>query len=60
MTAPVAVSLDLLDALHNHGELSVDVMLQIYGWHGEAPYGAYHGAQGKGGVVGGVRLHRPI
>ena len=35
MTAPVAVSLDLLDALHNHGELSVDVMLQIYGWHGK-------------------------
>ncbi len=57
MTAPVAVSLDLLDALHTRwlillramapeeferpwtspdfGELSVDVLLQIYGWHGK-------------------------
>ena len=57
MTAPVAVSLDLLDALHarwlilvramtpqqferrltnpDHGELSVDVLLQIYAWHGK-------------------------
>ncbi len=56
-TAPVAVSLDLLDALHTRwlillramspedferrwvnpdlGELSVDVLLQIYGWHGK-------------------------
>ncbi len=56
MTAPVAVSLDLLDALHarwlillramtpedfdrrwtspDFGELSVDVLLQIYAWHG--------------------------
>jgi hypothetical protein len=55
--APVAVSLDLLDALHrrwlillramssedferrwvspDHGELSVDTLLQIYGWHGK-------------------------
>ena len=57
MTAPVAVSLDLLDALHTRwlillramapeeferpwtspdfGELSVDVLLQLYGWHGK-------------------------
>ena len=57
MTAPVAVSLDLLDALHTRwlillramapeeferrwsspdfGDLSVDVLLQIYGWHGK-------------------------
>ena len=57
MTAPVAVSLDLLDALHTRwlillramthedferkwtspdfGELSVDVLLQIYTWHGK-------------------------
>ncbi len=56
MTAPVAVSLDLLDALHTRwlillramapeeferpwtspdfGELSVDVLLQLYRWHG--------------------------
>ena len=56
-TAPVAASLDLLDALHTRwlillramapeeferrwtspdfGELSVDVQLQIYGWHGK-------------------------
>ena len=56
MTAPVGVSLDLLDALHKRwlillgvmvpedferrwtspdsGELSVDVLLQIYAWHG--------------------------
>ncbi len=56
-TAPVAVSLDLLDALHTRwlillramapeeferrwsspdfGDLSVDVLLQIYGWHGK-------------------------
>ena len=56
-TVPVAVSLDLLDALHTRwlillramapeeferrwtspdfGELSVDVLLQIYGWHGK-------------------------
>ena len=57
MSAPVAVSLDLLDALHTRwlillramalkeferrwtspalGELSVDVLLQLYGWHGK-------------------------
>jgi uncharacterized damage-inducible protein DinB len=57
MTAPVAVSLDLLDALHTRwlillramapeeferpwtspdfGELNVDVLLQLYGWHGK-------------------------
>jgi len=57
MTAPVAVSLDLLDALHmrwlillramspedferrwaspDFGELGVDVLLQIYAWHGK-------------------------
>jgi uncharacterized damage-inducible protein DinB len=57
IAAPVAVSLDLLDALHTRwlillramspedferrwsspdfGELSVDVLLQIYGWHGK-------------------------
>ena len=57
ISAPVAVSLDLLDALHTRwlillramgpedferrwsspdfGELSVDVLLQIYGWHGK-------------------------
>lgn len=57
MTAPVTVSLDLLDALHTRwlillramapedferrwaspdfGELSVDVLLQIYAWHGK-------------------------
>ena len=56
-TAPVAMSLDLLDALHtgclillramapeeferrwtspDFGELSVDVLVQIYGWHGK-------------------------
>ena len=56
-TAPVAVSLDLLDALHTRwlillramapeeferrwsspdfGDLSVDVLLQIYEWHGK-------------------------
>ena len=57
MTAPVGVSLDLLDALHKRwlillramvpedfecrstspdlGELSVDVLLQLYAWHGK-------------------------
>ena len=57
ISAPVEVSLNLLDALHarwlillrtmspedferrwlspDHGELSVDVLLQIYGWHGK-------------------------
>lgn len=57
LSAPVAVSLDLLDALHarwlillramspedferrwtspDFGELSVDVLLQIYAWHGK-------------------------
>ena len=57
MAAPVAVSLDLLDALHTRwlillramspedferrwaspdfGELGVDVLLQIYAWHGK-------------------------
>ncbi len=57
MSAPVAVSLELLDAIHkrwlillralgpedferrwnspDRGELSVDVLLQIYGWHGK-------------------------
>ena len=57
MTAPVAVSLDILDALHTRwlillramtaeefergwsspdfGELNVDVLLQLYAWHGK-------------------------
>ena len=62
LSAPVGVSLDLLDALHTRwlillramtpedferrwsspdsGEASVDVLLQIYGWHGK-----HHAAQ---------------
>ena len=74
MTAPVGVSLDLLDALHKRWLILLGVMVPEdfeRRWTSldfggaecgcatpalrmarEAPCGAYHGAQEKGGVVG--------
>ena len=71
MAAPVAVSLDLLDALHKRwlmllramvpedferrwsspdfGELSVDVLLQIYAWHGKHHVAHITSLKGRGG-----------
>ena len=71
MTAPVSVSLDLLEALHTRwlvllramgpedferrlthperGELTVDVLLQHYVWHGKHHVGHITGLRGREG-----------